>query len=559
MRRSNSTYVSEPFSHFVAQYLEYLYETYPTEAAADGVHLHDDLLEDLSRTAVDTRARELGGWARRLDGIGPGGLTRDEALERRMLGDCIRSRLFALEEVRDWERNPLAYAEIVASSLATQVLFAYTDLPNRARRVGSKLRQTPRLIEAARENVTDAPGLFVKVAIDSFEGVLRFIEKDLPRAFRDLDDMHVLGDLADASTEAVDAIRAYLGHLRDTVAPKSRASFRLGRERFEQKLRFDEGLDVPSDRLLKIALRELRATQEEFARVASSIDADPAEAWRRVKSRHPSADELLGVVDEQVQTLQTFLQRKPLVTIPDHAGLRIGPTPAFYRWTFASMWTPGPFETAKLPAYYYVTNVDPEWSDERKEEHLRDLSYATLWSVSTHEVFPGHFLHFEHLRQLTSPLRKSVLFAPTSFVEGWAHYAEQMILDEGFERGNEEVRLGQLAEALTRLARTVVGIRLHTEDLSVEQGVRFFRDEAYLEEGSARQEAERGTFDPSYVLYALGKQMLLKLRSDAEETTTGAGGDSFSLHRFHDQLLGQGALPFWMHRILMVGDGSLIE
>ena len=550
--------MSEPLSHFVDQYLDYLYETHPTEAAADGVHLHDDLLEDLSRSAIDSRIREFGGWGRRLDGIAAGGLTPEERLDRRMLGDCIRSRLYALEEVRDWERNPLVYAEVLANSLATQVLFAYADLPERARRVGSKLRQTPRLIDAARENVSEAPGLFVKVAIESFEGVLRFIEKDLPRAFRDLDDLHILGDLADASTDAAASLREYIGYLRDTLAPKSRATFRIGREQFEKKLRFDEGIEIPSDQLLDIALRELRATQEEFARIATTIDRDPTEAWRKVKLKHPSADELIPAVGEQVQKLQTFLQRKPLVTLPESAGLRIAPTPDFYRWTFASLWTPGPFEVAKVPARYYITNVDPKWSDSRKKEHLLDLNYASLWSVSTHEVYPGHFLHFEHLRQVKSRLRKSTLCAPTSFIEGWAHYAEQMILDEGFEHGNEEIRLGQLAESLTRLARTIVGIRLHAEDLSVEQGVRFFREEAYLEEGTARQEAERGTFDPSYVLYALGKQMMVKLRTDAEEAAR-SKNDGFSLQRFHDNVLGHGSVPFWMHRALMGRDEPVIE
>ena len=555
MRRSSTSHASEPLSHFVDQYLAYLYETYPTEAAADGVHAHDDLLEDLSRAAIDARIRDLGGWARRLEGINPAGLTADETLERRMLGDCIRSRLFALEETRDWERSPIYYADTLASSLATQVFFAYADLPERARRVGSKLRQTARLLDAARQNVTAAAGLFVKVGIESLEGVVTFVEKDLPRAFRDLEDMHLLGDLADASAEAIAALGGYIGHLRETVAPKSRASFRLGPERFEQKLRLDDGLDLPAERLLQIALRELRATQDEFKRVAMTIAADPREAWRQIKSRHPTSDELIRVVDEQVEALRTFVERKRIVAIPENEGIRVAPTPDFYRWTFASMWTPGPFESTPLPAFYYITNVDPAWSAERQEEHLRDLSYATLWSISMHEVYPGHFLHFEHVRQVTSPLRKSVFFAPTSFVEGWAHYSEQVMLDEGFELGNAEVRLGQLSEALVRLARTVVGIRLHNDDLSVEQGMRFFRDEAYLEEGSARQEAERGTFDPSYVLYALGKQMLLKLRADVEE----AEGNSFSLQRFHNRLLGQGCLPFWMHRALMVGDGSLLE
>ena len=555
MRQSTTAHVSEPLSHFVEEHLAHLYEMYPTAAAADGVHTHDDLLEDLSRSAIDRRIRELGGWARRLDGINPSALTPVEALERRMLGDRIRAHLFALEEIRDWERSPLHYAHTLATSLAGQTLFAYADLPERARRVGSKLRQVPRLLEAARQNVTEAPGLFVKVGIESFEGVLRFVEHELPRAFRDLEDMHLLGVLADTSMEASDALREYIAHLRDTLAPRSRASFRLGRPRFEQKLRLDEGLDVPAERLLDIAQRELHATQDAFSRVATEIHPDTHAAWRRTKGRHPAPDELVRVAGEQVEALRTFLTRNRIVRVPEHAAVQVRQTPDYQRGTAASLWAPGPFETARVPAYYYVTNVDPSWPEQRQEEHLRDLSYATLSSISAHEVFPGHFLHFEHLRAVSSPCRKSAFFAAGSFVEGWAHYAEQMVLDEGFERGDPEVRLGQLAEALVRLARTIVGIRLHTEDLSVEQGVRFFCEEAYLEEASARQEAERATFDPGYVLYALGRLMLLKLRADVEAVE----GEGFSLPRFHDRLLGQGCLPFWMHRALMGCDGDPLE
>lgn len=555
MRQSTTAHVSEPLSHFVEEHLAHLYEMYPTAAAADGVHTHDDLLEDLSRSALDARIRELGGWARRLDGISPSALTPVEALERRMLGDRIRGHLFALEEVRDWQRSPLYYADTLATSLSGQTLFPYADLPERARRVASKLRQVPRLLDAARQNVTEAPGLFVKVGIESFEGVLRFVEHDLPRAFRDLEDLHLLGGLADTSIDATDALREHIAHLRDSVAPKSRASFRLGKDRFEQQLRLDEGLDVPTGNLLAIARRELHATQDAFARVAAEIDPDPETAWRRTRARHPAPDALIQEAGRQVETLLTFLTRKRIVTVPEHAGVHVRPTPDFQRWATASLATPGPFEPARVPACYYVGGVDPAWPAERQEEHLRSLCHATLSSIGAHEVFPGHFLHFEHLRAVSSPSRKSGFFAATSFVEGWAHYAEQMVLDEGFERGNPEVRLGQLSEALVRLARTIVGIRLHTEDLSVEQGVRFFCDEAYLEESSARQEAERATFDPGCVLYALGKMMLLKLRTDVRE----AEGESFSLLRFHDRLLGQGCLPFWMHRALMACDGALIE
>lgn len=546
---------AEPLSHFVDEYLTYLHEAAPTAAAADGVHLHDDLLEDFSRTGIETQVRELGGWARRLDGIKASTLADEEKLDRRMLADSIQARLFVLEDVRAWQRSPLHYAETLADSLAGQVLFDYAPVADRARRVVSKLRQAPRLLDAARRNVTDPPGLFTRVGIEAFGGVLTFVERDLPKAFRDLDDMHLLGDLADASTVAVDALKEYVAYLRDTVAPRSRASFRLGPDRFARKLRLEEGIDAPADRLLRIAQRELRATQERFKEVASGLNRDWMEAWRVVKTRHPDADGLLGVVEGHIETLLKFIRRKRLVSTPDHDRLVVAPTPEFHRWTSASLLTPGPFEAKAMPAYYYVTPADPTWPAGRQEDHLRDLSFAALWSISIHETFPGHFLYFEHLRRVESPLRKSLFFTPASLVEGWAHYCEQMMLDEGFERGNAEVELGQLAEALVRLARTIVGVRLHTEDLSVEQGVRFFRDEAFLEEGSARREAERGTFDPGYVLYALGKQMLLKLRADCE-----TAGNGFSLRSFHDRLLGQGAAPFWMHRQLMLGAaGALLE
>jgi uncharacterized protein (DUF885 family) len=169
-----------------------------------------------------------------------------------------------------------------------------------------------------------------------------------------------------------------------------------------------------------------------------------------------------------------------------------------------------------------------------------------------HEVCPGHFLHYQHLRRIASTLRKSTLFSSIAMIEGWAHYAEQMMIEAGFRREDPHVKLGQLAEALIRLCRLVVGLRLHAEDLSVEQGVRFFRDEAFLEEPSARREAERGTFDPSYVLYSLGKLMVLKLRDDYKV----ALGDRYSGRAFHDTLLANGTVPLWLHRDLMLGPSS---
>ena len=546
-------YPSEPFPHFVDDYLAYLHETLPSHAGLDGVHVHDDLLEDLSRSAVDTHVRALAGFGRRLHQIDPTLLSPVEQVEHPIVAANIEARMYELEVLRSWDRNPQVYSEVIGTSLAGQALFAYAPEAERARRVVSKLRQVPRLVQAARDNIKDCPGIYVKVGLETWRGVLRFIEADLPRAFSALDDLHILGDLADTSTDAAGAIKSYIDYLENDLAPRAKASFRLGKDRFEQKLKLEDGVTLSSERLLPIALRELAAVQEEFRSVAGRLNGgDPLEAWRRAKEQHPEPGELLPVAQAQVKELEEFLRTQSIVSLPDSEPVVVAPTPDFYRWAFASMWTPGPFENKPSRAYYYLTEADRSWPSDRQKEHMRDFNIPTLWNISIHEVYPGHFLHFRHLRKVESKVRKSTLFAPVSFVEGWAHYCEQMMIEAGFRRGDVTIRLGQLAESLVRLARFVVSIRLHCEDLSVEQGMRFFRDEAFLEEATARREAERGTFDPGYLLYSVGKLMMLKLRRDYKEQQ----GGKYSLRGFHDAVLAHGNAPFWAHRRLLLGEKS---
>jgi uncharacterized protein (DUF885 family) len=550
-------YSSEPLPHFVDDYLQYLQETRPTCAALDGVHSHDDLLEDLSRQAVEADLRALSGFGRRLADIDPSGLTETEKAEHPVLKDHIQARMFELEDIRGWERNPHIYADTIASSLATQALFTFAPATERARRVLSKLRQVPRLVQAARDNVKDPPGIFVKVGIETFNGALRFIEHDMPRAFREVDDLHLLGDLADACSEAATSIRSYVDVLETEIGPKTRASFRLGRDKFERKLRLEEGLGLGVDRLLAIGERELASTADAFRAAASKLNGgDPAEAWAKAKGKHPEPGTLIRAAREQLSELQAFLEKQKLLTLPASEPVIVAPTPDFFRWSSASMWTPGPFESKPTRAYYYLTDIERGWTPERQIEHLRDFNYGTLWCISIHEVYPGHFVQYQHLRQVESKARKSIFFAPASYIEGWAHYCEQMMIEAGFGRKDPLVRLGQLQEALVRLVRFVVCIRLHAEDLSVEQGVRMFREMAFLEEANARREAERGAFDPTYLVYSVGKLMLQKLRHDVEAKE----GASFSLRTFHDTLLKQGAAPFTLHRRLMLGDtGTVLD
>ena len=549
---------SEPFHHFVDDYLAYLHEVHPTGATLDGVHTYDDHVEDFSRHAIDQHTRALSGFARRLQDISASELTAVEKAEQPMISANIQARMFELEQIRTWERNPHHYADTLCSSLAAQVVFTHAPLPERARRVLSKLRQTARVVQAARDNIKDPPGIFVKVGLETFRGALNFIEKDLPRAFSALDDMHLLGDLADASIEAVSAIASYIQFLEEDAAPKARASFRLGRELFERKLALDEGLAMDADRLLDIALREFQTTQDAFRSLAGKLDgSDPIAAWRKAKDEHPAPGGLSAAAQEQLDELITFIDRNGIVTRPEGESVIVAPTPEFYRWTFASMWVPGPFEQKATRAYYYLTDADPSWPADRQDDHLRDFNYPTLWAISIHEVYPGHFLHYQFLRRVESKVRKSIMFSPASFVEGWAHYTEQMMVEAGFRRNDTAFKLAQLAEALIRLGRFIASIRLHVQDWSVEQAVRFFRDECFMEEGGARREAERGTFDPTYLVYSVGKLMLLKLRRDFKEHQ----GAKYSQRAFHDQLLANGTATFGVQRQLMLGDaaGDLLE
>jgi hypothetical protein len=548
----------ETVQHFVDDYLAYLHELRPTAAAFDGVHAFDDHVEDFTRAAIDRQTRELGGFARRLASIRTEGLSLDDRLDHTSVEQDVHARLLELERLRTHERNPQFYADLLSTTLASQVVLDYAPAPERARRLVSKLRQVAPFLHAAEQNVKDPPGLFVKTAIETLRGLVSFIERDMPRAFWEVDDVFVLGDLDTASTEAVRAINSYVTDLEAEVLPKAKGSFRLGPDLFVEKLRLDEGIDLPLGKLIDIAERELAETQDAFRRTASRLrDGDPMETWQALKADHPAAGRVVHEAREQVLALRTFVEREGFVSVPEHDGIQVAPTPPFARWTFASIWCPGPFENKGVKAHYYLTDVEAGWTPERQEQHLRDFNRPTVCAISMHEVYPGHYLHFQHLRQVSSKIRKSLLTMPLSVIEGWAHYAEHLAVEAGFDMYGPATKLGQLAETLVRLARLVVAIRLHTDDWSVEQGVRFFKESAFLEEGNARKEAERGTFDPGYGAYALGKLILLKLRQDVKAQQ----GQRFSLKSFHDNVLALGGLRYPLQREALLGpeSGTLLE
>ena len=544
-------YPSEPFPHFVDDVLAYLYETLPGRASLDGLHLHDDLLEDFSRQGVDTHARTLAGFSRRVSQIDRDGLSESERIDHRILSASLDAHIFDLERVRGWERSPAMYAATLGTALAGPTYLAYAPEAERARRLLSRLRQVPRFAKACEDNVKEPAALLVKIGTEAWRGIRTFIDRDLPRGFANLDDLHILGDLADASHEASAAVAACIDHFDKDVAPRAKASFRLGTDVIEHYLKRTEGIGVSAERLVQLALQWLSEAQEEFRQAAGRIEnGEPAEVWRRVKAAHLLDKGPLDGAAASLSEISAYLNKQTLIAMPAMDPPLVAPTPDFERWKPAGLWVSGAFETKIATPRVVLTTPDAAWTDERRREHLLDLNSLTRTSILARESHPGRLSLAGALRQVDSKVRKSAFFASRAFQDGWAHYAEQALFDSGFRRGDHAARLAQVAETLVGLSRLVVAIRLHTDDLSVEQGVRFFREEAYLEESTARREAERGVFDPGYMFQAVGKRLVLQLKHDYEEKQPG----KTSVRAFHDAVLANGALPIWAHRQLLLED-----
>jgi len=323
-----------------------------------------------------------------------------------------------------------------------------------------------------------------------------------------------------------------------------------------QMLRGGEMIGLSPEELLAIGRRELRRVQAEFAATARRIDPDqPArQVYADIQKDHPAADRLIPEAAASLESIRQLLVDKRILTIPSEVRAKVMESPQFMRATsFGSMDTPGPFETRATEAFYYITPVEPHWSDKQKEEWLTAFNYYTTDVMSIHEAYPGHYLQYLCLN--ASPASKlAKMFPSYAFSEGWAHYSEEMMLQEGFGQSDpkraDKYRLAQLGEALLRLCRMCASLQMHCQGMTVDGATKFFQDNAYYEEKPARAEATRGAYDPGYLYYTVGKLEILKLREDWRRQE----GSAYSLQRFHDELLAGGAPPLRLVRQRLLKD-----
>jgi hypothetical protein len=313
-------------------------------------------------------------------------------------------------------------------------------------------------------------------------------------------------------------------------------------------------VDTPLDRLLAIGEANLEKDYKAFVETARRIDPSksPAEVMAAISNDHPTEADLIPATRRTLGSIRQFLVDRKIIDLPSEGFPLVEETPPYARsGSFASMDSPGAYESNATEAFYYVTPPEKDWDAKHKEEHLRLYNKPVMDVITIHEVFPGHFTQFIFANQFPTKTRK--LYSASSNAEGWAHYAEQMMLEEGYGNGDPRMQLAQLSEALLRDCRYVVGIKLHTQGMTVEQGAKVFVEKGFQEPANAYEESRRGAYNPTYLYYTLGKLQVYKLRQDYKQQK----GQAFSLARFHSDFVRQGAIPIKLiRRILLGADGE---
>ncbi len=551
------------FEKLAADFVATHFAVRPLAAVSLGWHEYDGKVAVPDAASLKAERERLHRFDREFRALPVSTLSPKQRQDLSVLQSVIASELWSMETQRSYWRNPMTYA--AGLDVSVYLKRDFKPLDERVHDIASILREAPRYLAVARSNLEQTlPRPFVETAIQSAEGTAMFLERDVIAAAGSVTNAIIRTELAETLFPAVAAFREYAGWLKTNMLPRADVSFALGRKAYVAMLKAEE-IDIPPETLLEIGLRELRKEQRRLAEAAAVIDPNlkPLDAAHVIQRDHPTAEGLIPDTRRDLETIRGFVIDHHIVTIPSDVRARVEETlPPFRATSFASMDTPGPFETRATEAYYYVTPVESDWTPAQKQEWLGAFNYYTTDIVTIHEAYPGHYVQFLALNASPATAVEKV-FGSYPFVEGWAHYAEQMMIEQGFGQPPDlanvsrdarvrgaKYRIAQSMEALLRLCRLCCSIQLHTRGMTVDEATRFFVENCYYEEKPSRSEAIRGTFDPGYLYYTLGKLMILKLREDwrAQE------GSHFTLQRFHDEFLRHGAPPIPVLRRVLLRD-----
>jgi uncharacterized protein (DUF885 family) len=562
----NADGAAQTFDYLTNQYLEQVYFKYqPTAGTAAGLHEYDTQMEDYSPATLDKERAALHLWQKKIGAIDGTALDEYQAADRDILLNSIRSWLLTLDVIKPLEKNPDAYSSGATSSIFVLMERPFAPPNTRLHAVVEREKLIPAQLEQARKNLKNPPHIYTEIALEQIDGLVSFFQSDVPGAFTDADDAATKAEFAKTNAAVIAALQSYGAWMKTDLLPRSNGDFRYGADTFSKALAYNEMVDIPLDRLLQIGYADLHNNQAEFARVAKEIDPSktPQEMLAELATIHPAPDKLLAAFHNTFDSLIAFIDANHIITIPSTVQPTLEETPPFMRATTqASMDPPGPFETHSKKAYFNVTLPEKDWSAQRVAEHMAAFNVGTIISTSVHEAYPGHYVQFLWSPQVQGKVRK--LIGANTNIEGWAHYCEQMMLDQGYgqpgegakdEREAKLVRLGQLQDALLRDARFIVSIRMHTGvggAMTTEDAARFFVSDGYQSPAIGTMETKRGTSDALYLYYTLGKLEIMKLREDVKAKE----GAAFNLQQFHDEFMRQGFAPIKVIRKQMLKDDS---
>jgi uncharacterized protein (DUF885 family) len=528
----------------------------PLEAVALGFHEYDGKFNTFQRDSIETELARLRRFDHAFQIFDTASLSKSTFFDFRLLEAFIKKSVFEFEEIESFTRNPMLYAGALDVSIYVKRNFA--PLEERIRSIIEIENKVPELFSSARSNLVDSlPKPFIETAIQIARGSASFLKKDLFLALGEINNDSLLSAFTIANNGAVSELGLFAEYLEKEKLPKANDSYGLGREKYKKMLLYDEGIVLEPAIILEVGTAELVKEQAVFKAMALIINPgkSPVEVYNDIQHEHPTAESLISDIRENVESIRKFLIDSTIINVPPDANVRVEETPKYARSTStASMDTPGPFEKKATEAFYYITPVDSSWTPLQKEDWLSMFNRYTTDFITIHEVFPGHFTQSVHLNA-SSATKIEKIIQSYAFNEGWAHYTEKMMIDEGYGNNGDIVRaakynLAQSGEALLRLCRLCVSVKMHCEGMSVDDATKFFVEYCHLGEKPARQEAIRGTFDPGYLYYSLGKMMMLKLREDYKKQE----GENFSLQKFHDQVLEFGAPPFRLLREKLLKD-----
>jgi uncharacterized protein (DUF885 family) len=489
---------------------------------------------------VDAETAALQSFLGEFERFDASSLGRPARADREMVLAHIRARLLDLESVRGWERNPDLYAAGLSNSIFLVMSRNFAPPEARLRSVIARESGFPAVLAAARENLKNPPRIYTEIALEQMPGIIAFFQKDVPEAFRSVKDSRLNARFRAANSAAVAALEQHRDWMKTHLLPRSRGDFRLGAGLLSRKLLYEEMVSTRLDDLLRTGLEDLRRNQRRLEAAAAKIDSKRSarDVFTTLENDYPPPAKLLGEFRRVLRSLRDFIERKGICTLPSPLLPAVEETPPFARaLTMASMDTPGAYESTAKEAFFNITLPEKDWPPDRVAGHMAGFNRGTILSTAIHEAYPGHYTQFLWVQRAPSKVRK--LLGCGSNAEGWAHYAEQMMLDEGYGGGDPRLRIGQLQDALLRDARLIAGIEMHTGRMTFEQSIEFFVREGYQSRANAERETKRGTSDPTYLIYTLGKLQILELREEIQEKL----GAKFSLRAFHDGFLREGYPP----------------